>query len=90
MTTVAVIIVKTLTNSKNNYTSGRNAEYLDDDPSDRSCEESDCDKYGSGNTLPPKQLKYTQRLWANTPVQCVPRISADINGTVIFNVKSSN
>ena len=63
MTTVAVIIVKTLTNSKNNYTSGRNAEYLDDDPSDRSCEESDCDKYGSGNTLPPKQFKYTQLLW---------------------------
>ena len=34
--------------------------------------------------------KYTQLLWANTPVQCVTRIPADINGTVIFNVKSSN
>ena len=46
-------------NNKNNYTSGRNAEYLYDDPSDRSCEESDCDSSESGNTLPPKQVKYT-------------------------------
>ena len=76
--------------NKNNYTSRRNAEYLANDLSDRSCNEWDCDSSRFGNTLPPKQLKYTQLLWANTPVQCVTRIPADINGTVIFNVKSSN
>ena len=76
--------------NKNNYTSGRNAEYLYDVPNDRSCEESDCDSSKSGNTLPPNQVKCTRLLWANTPVQCVSRIPADKNGTVIFNVKLSN
>ena len=67
MTTVAVIIV--INDNKNNYTSGRKAKYLDNDPSGRSCEESDCDSFGSGNTFPPKQLKYTPLVWANIPVQ---------------------
>ena len=52
--------------NKNNYTIGRNLEYLDDYPSDRSCEESECDSSRSGNTVPLKQLKYTRFLLANT------------------------
>ena len=57
MITVTVIIIKTIT--KNNSTSGRNVEYLDHDSNDRSYEGLDSDSSGSGNTLRPKQLKYT-------------------------------
>ena len=32
--------------------SGRNDEYLDDDPRDRPFKESDCDSSGSDNNLP--------------------------------------
>lgn len=52
--------------------SGRNVEYIDNDPSDRSCQESDFDSSGCVNKLPPKQGKYTRLLLANILVQYVP------------------
>ena len=75
---------------KNYYASGRNVEYIDNDPSDRSCQESDFDSSGCVNNLPPKQGKYTRLLLANILVQYVPWIPANINETVIFNVKSTS
>lgn len=52
--------------------SGRNVEYIDNDPSDRSCQESDFDSFACVNKLPPKQGKYTRLLLANTLIQYVP------------------
>ena len=47
-------------------------------------EESDDDDF------PHTQVKYTRVIWANSVVQSVSRVPADINGTVVFNVKAKD